>query len=88
MFVINSSNDFMKFYSCHLLMLVPYMYGHDRNREDFIVNNPDKFNISVATEFAKTYEKQGLIDPLTNLGKSRVYIYHGIKDSTVYHGKC
>lgn len=65
---------------------VPYMYGHDRSREDFFVTDPGNFNISLATDFAKNYEKEHLIDPLHHLNNSRVYIYHGTKDSTVYHG--
>jgi hypothetical protein len=62
------------------------MYGHDRNREDFFVTDPDKFNISVAIDYAKMYEEQGLIDPLDNLGSSKVFIYHGTRDSTIHHG--
>lgn len=62
------------------------MYGHDRSREDFFVTNPEKFNISIAAEYAHQYESEGLIDPLSNLSKSKVYIYHGSKDSTVHHG--
>lgn len=62
------------------------MYGWERNRQDFFVNDIEAFNCTDAIDAAEAYSILGSIDPVENLKNSRVYVYHGSKDSTVESG--
>lgn len=65
---------------------VVYLYGYDRKREDFFVNDIERFNITEAIQVAETFSIIGSIDPVENLNNSKVYVYHGRKDTTVESG--
>ncbi|CAL8089921.1 unnamed protein product [Orchesella dallaii] len=65
---------------------VPYLYGFGRKREDFFVNDIERFNTTEAIQATETYSIVGAIDPVEYLKNSRVYVYHGNKDSTVEPG--
>lgn len=69
----------------HFLSVV-YLYGYGRKREDFFVNDIEQFNVTEAIEMAETFSLLGSIDPVENLRNSKVYVYHGAKDTTVESG--
>ncbi|ODN00441.1 hypothetical protein Ocin01_06257 [Orchesella cincta] len=61
---------------------VPYLYGFGRKREDFFVNDIERFNTTEAIHATETYSIVGAIDPVEYLKNSKVYVYHGNRDST------
>ena len=45
--------------------------------------SPVNLNVTDSISDARNYEKHGLIDPLSNIRASKVFIYHGTLDNVV-----
>lgn len=50
------------------------------------VNDPDQVIVSVLTDQTDYYDSVGLIDPVSNLNGTKVYIFHGLLDSVTDPG--
>lgn len=74
--------------SCFSLCVAPYWCAQDNA---FIANgpcvsDPDQVIVSVLTDQTDYYDSVGLIDPVSNLYDTNVYIFHGLLDSVTDPG--
>ena len=61
---------------------VAYCCANQLSRENCILR-PDQLDLARVLSDARRYEKDGVIDPLSNLNGSLVYLYHGVRDTFI-----